>query len=128
MKNIISITIILLLCFLSLVSNAQTENNTTPIKKYELQIPSKIESFLIKEFGLSSTGTIQVIGKYQLTHDCKLGKENDNIIHVIQQDLFGGRLFWSCLVNLTQEKVQVLYRCQEPDDFGFVISIDKKNS
>jgi hypothetical protein len=126
MRNMISTTMIVLLCVLSLHCNVQPKKDITPIKKPELQIPQKIESFLIKEFGLSSTGAIHVIGNYHLTHDCKLGKENDKIIHVIQKDLFGSRLFWSCLVNLTQEKVQVLYRCQKPDDFGVMISIDKK--
>lgn len=78
------------------------------------------------KLGLSSTGTVKVIGKYHLTEDCKLGKKSDEVLHVIQQDLFGNRLFWSCLVNLTQERIQILYHCNKPDDFGIIMAIEKE--
>lgn len=130
MRIVISFAMMLLLCSCSTHRTSQAEKVGDPreMMRPESQIPQKIESFLMMTLGMSSTGSIQVIGTYRLTDDCKLGKKTDEVIHVIQQDLFSGRLFWSCLVNLTQEKVQVLYRCQKPDDFGTVITIDREDS
>jgi len=129
---------ITLLCFIAVscgssphdsISSADTpETMLAHPTKTEYQLPSDTESFLVTELGLSSTGAIQVIGSYRLTGDSELGKEQDEILHVIQKDLFGDRLFWSCLVNLTRERVQVLYRCQKPDEFGAILSINEKSS
>lgn len=111
--------------FFAVHSNAQIKLLITPQKKTNVQIPEKIKSFIVKKLGLSSTGSMQIIGSYRLTQDCKLGKDKDKIVHLIQKDLFGARLFWSCLINVTSGKVQVLYRCQKPDDFGTIINITK---
>ena len=105
----------------------QEEQNVV-LKVRGKEIPEGIESFLIGKLGLSSTGSLQVIGNYLLTHDSKLGVKSDKVMHIIQQDLLGGRLFWSCLVNVTQSKVQILYRCQAPDKFGTITTIDKEDS
>lgn len=101
-------------------------NQPLALKRTDLYVPEKVKSSVIKKLGLSSTGEIKVIGKYRLTQDCDLGKENDEIVHLIQKDLFGKRLFWSCLVNITRGKIQVLYRCQKPDNFGTMIIIAKE--
>lgn len=129
MKIMVSFAMMLMLCSCSTHGTAQPENTSTPItvNKPEIEISKKIESFVVMKLGLSSTGSIKAIGKYRLTQDCKLGKKTDEIIHLIQQDLFGGRLFWSCLVNESEGKVQVLYRCQAPDDFGTIMTIDKED-
>ncbi len=82
-----------------------------------------LKSTLIRKLGLSSTGFIKLIGKYHLTEKSKLGDKNDLIFHFIQQDLFGGRLFWSCLVNLNNGKMQVLYHVKDPDKYGKIIEI-----
>jgi len=97
-----------------------------PLAKPKIEVPEKIKNFLIKKLGLSSTGKIHAIGNYTLTNDCELGKKKDKIIHVIQKDLLDSRLFWSCLVNLTQRKVQILYRWQNPDSFGKILIINEK--
>ncbi len=86
-------------------------------------IPREVRDYLIKELGLSSTGNLALVGSYKLTENSKFGQKGDQIIHVIQQDLFGGRLFWSCLVNLTGNKIQILYRAGEPDKFGVIKTI-----
>lgn len=104
----------------------EEEKKASP-KTTKTKIPKKIKSFLMMKLGMSSTGSIQVVGNYSLTHDCKLGKKTDEVMHLIQQDQFGRRLFWSCLVNLTQEKVQVLYRREKPDDFGTIMTIDEED-
>ena len=124
------IQIYILIGILSISANvgSQTIDQSVQIKKPEVVIPKQIESFLIKEFGLSSTGTIKAIGKYHLTQNSKLGSEKDEIIHVIQQDLGGSRLFWSCLVNLNQGKVLVLYRSGDADKYGTIMMIKNDNS
>ena len=86
-------------------------------------IPREVRDYLIKELGLSSTGTLVLVGNYKLTENSKFGQKGDQVIHVIQQDLFGGRLFWSVLVNLTGNKIQILYRVGEPDKFGVIKTI-----
>lgn len=83
-------------------------------------IPVDVRNCLKKELGVSSTGILVLAGKFTLTEKSKLGQKGDQIIHVIQRDLFGGRLFWSCLVNLTENKIQILYQADVPDKFGIV--------
>ncbi len=126
MKRIIILIMLLGWLPVSALGDAENEKVDTSVKKPELVMPEQVRAFLTMKLGLSSTGTIKVIGKYHLTDDCNLGKKSDEVLHVIQQDLFGDRLFWSCLVNLTQERIQVLYRCQEPDDSGTIIAIKKE--
>jgi len=126
MKYIISIIVIFMWFSVPAICRADSKERIQPLAKPKIEVPEKIETYLIKKLGLSSTGKIQVIGKYNLTDDCKLGKKQDEIIHVIQKDLLGGRLVWSCLVNLTQGRVQVLYRCQNSDSFGKILIINEK--
>ena len=130
MKVMVSLAVMLMLCSCSTRGTAQPERTSNPlaVNEPEIEIPQKIEMFVAMKLGLSSTGTIKAIGKYYLTQDCELGKKADEIIHLVQQDLFGERLFWSCLVNEREGKVQVLYRCQEPDGFGTIMTIDKEGS
>ncbi len=99
-----------------------TENITGTTKTLP-EIPVDIRNYLERELGVSSTGMLILIGKYKLTEKSKFGQKDDQVIHVIQQDLFGGRLFWSCLVNLTENKIQILYQATEPDKFGIIKSI-----
>jgi hypothetical protein len=130
MRIILSIPLMLILCSSSIRGTGQPEKTSAPIpvNRPVIEIPTNIESFVVMKLGLSSTGSIRAIGKYRLTQDCKLGKKSDEIIHLVQQDLFGELLFWSCLVNESGGKVQVLYRCQEPDGFGTIMTIDKEGS
>ena len=69
----------------------------------------RFESMLLVDFGLSSTGRIEAIGCYTLTHSDQLGNKGDRIFHFIQRDLMGSRLFWSYLINTDSMKVQKLY-------------------
>jgi hypothetical protein len=100
----------------------------TTAEQPKIEIPKHLDHYLKMELGYSSTGSIEVIGKYVLTAGNKLGNKDDKILHVIQKDLFGTRLWWSCLVNVTQSKIQILYRCQHPNDFGTIVEIEKKES
>lgn len=99
-----------------------TENITGTTKTLP-EIPVDIRNYLERELGVSSTGMLVLVGKYKLTEKSKFGQKGDHVIHVIQQDLFGGRLFWSCLVNLTENKIQILYQAGEPDKFSIIKSI-----
>jgi hypothetical protein len=130
MKVMVCLAVMFVLCSCSTRGTAQSEIVITPVavNTTEIEIPKRIESFAVLKLGLSSTGSIKAIGRYRLTRDCNLGKKSDEIIHLVQQDLFGGRLFWSCLVNESGSKVQVLYRCQEPDAFGTIMTMDKEDS
>jgi hypothetical protein len=105
MKTIIILILLLGWLPISTLGNAENQKVGATAEKTEVLVPGQVRSFLMMKLGLSSTGTIKVIGKYHLTDDCKLGKKSDEVLHVIQQDLFGDRLFWSCLVNLTQERI-----------------------
>ncbi len=68
----------------------------------------RISSYLYG-LGMSSTGSLQLIGVYRLTNPSEFGEKGDKVFHLLQQDLFGDRLFWSCLVNVDSEMTRVLY-------------------
>jgi len=134
MKIMTSFAVMHLLCSCATHDIPQFDKTDTTVtvnmpdierSKPDIEIPKKIEWFLMEKLGLSSTGSIKAIGKYCLTHDSNLGKETDTIIHIVQKDLFGSRLFWSCLVNEREGKIQVLYRCQNPDEFGTIMLIEE---
>jgi hypothetical protein len=78
----------------------------------------KIESEIAvgKRLGLSSTGTVQLIGVYH--HPVGNGDKAKPTrwFHLRQTDLFGGRLFWSILVNPEDETYRVLFRINEAGD------------
>ncbi|MBN1552414.1 hypothetical protein JW979_13150, partial [bacterium] len=84
MKTTIGLLIMLMFCSCSTQSNVQPERSSAlERKRPDSQIPKKIESFIIMKLGMSSTGSIQVVGNYRLTHDCKLGKKTDEVMHLI---------------------------------------------
>jgi hypothetical protein len=130
MKVVVTLAVMVMLCSCSTRNTIQPERTSAPItvSEPEIEIPKKIESFVMMKLGLSSTGSIKAIGTYRLRQDCKLGKKSDEIIHLVQQDLCGSRLCWSCLVNESGGKVQVLYHSQDPDGFGTIMTIDKEGS
>lgn len=120
--KLITKKVIILLSIVCFFSTTQACQKTVE----KLTVSTKIQNYLCGKFGLSSTGEIKVIGNYKLTQNSDLGKKSDEVIHLIQQDLFGDRLFWSCLLNVTQGKVQVLYLTSNPNDFGKIIEIKNK--
>ena len=60
--------------------------------------------------GISSTGSIELKKIYTLTHDEEIGKKGVRIGLLVQEDLFGGRLFWIQLVNLDTGRIRMLYQ------------------
>ena len=63
--------------------------------------------------GLSSTGKITVTNIYTLTHNEVIGDKGDKIALVIQEDLFGSRLFSIHIINLRTANTRKLYRTGE---------------
>ncbi|MCK5305897.1 MAG: hypothetical protein KAJ66_02080 [Candidatus Omnitrophica bacterium] len=122
-KKILSITFICLCLFITAANKtlAETKNEKSIIsygadkklevawKKIDNHTKKEIEHYLVIELGLSSTGHIELIGNYRLTEDDEFGKQRHQILHFIQKDLLGSRLFWSCLVNVDNYKVKILY-------------------
>lgn len=88
----------------------RTEVSDWPGKS--LDAKKRIRQYLYS-LGISSTGHVQLIGTYRLTEDSKFGEEGDLVFHFLQRDLFGARLFWSCLVNVDSELTSVLYDVQQ---------------
>jgi len=86
-------------------------------------VRSDIETYLLVRLGLSSTGTTSLIGVYSLSGHDALGPEGSKVLHFVQRDLFGERLFWSCLVNPQNRKVRILYQCADPDRYGSIETI-----
>lgn len=78
-------------------------------QKIDNDTKKKIEHYLMMELGLSSTGKIELIGNYILTSDDEFGKQGQQVLHFIQRDLFGSRLFWSCLINTDNYNTRLLY-------------------
>ena len=78
-------------------------------QKIDNDTKQKIEHYLMMELGLSSTGKIELIGNYSLTEDDDFGKQGQQVLHFIQRDLFGSRLFWSCLINVDNYNTRLLY-------------------
>jgi hypothetical protein len=78
-------------------------------EKIDSDTKQKIELYIVIELGLSSTGKIELIGNYRLTEDDEFGKLEQQVLHFIQRDLFGSRLFWSCLINVDNYNTKLLY-------------------
>ena len=90
-------------------SDNRSSNLKIAWEKIDEHTKQKIERYLVIELGLSSTGHIELIGDYKLTDDNGFGKEGQRILHFIQRDLFGSRLFWSCLINVKNNNTKILY-------------------
>ena len=84
-----------------------------------------IEKHLLTSYGLSSTGQIELSGVYRLTHSDAIGAKGDVVALFTQEDLFGDRLFWICLVNLTKQESRLLYRVGGKD-VGEVIRFQQR--
>jgi hypothetical protein len=56
--------------------------------------------------GLSSTGTVQLIGIYSQAKPKRL-------FHLRQIDQFGARLFWTILVNAEDETYRILFHIND---------------
>jgi hypothetical protein len=102
-----------LITFAPWPSLSESKNDQSLIEKkwneLDEEIRKRIQSILLMDLGLSSTGHIEAIGCYTLTRTNQLGKEGDRIFHFIQRDLMGSRLFWSCLINTDSMKIQKIY-------------------
>ena len=90
-------------------------------------VRKSIETYLLRHLGLSSTGSISLIGYYSVTGHDALGPEGSRVFHFIQRDLGGARLFWSCLANPQNRKVRILYQCGAPYRYGFIETIATEN-
>jgi hypothetical protein len=66
--------------------------------------------------GLSSTGKIKITNIYTLTHNEAIGNKGDKIALVVQEDLFGSRLFSIHVINLRTANTRQLYRTGEWKD------------
>jgi hypothetical protein len=76
-------------------------------------IRKKIESEIVGDrLGLSSTGTVQLIGVYNQPQGKDEAKPK-RLFHLRQTDLFGERLFWSILVNAEEETYRILFHVNE---------------
>ena len=93
---------------------------------------NQINRFLVLTLGLSSTGTIELIGVYNTISSSGFSEQNDLVLHFVQKDLFGDRLFWSCLLNMSNAKAKVIYHCgNEPldkPDFKQWRNLQEKNN
>jgi len=84
----------------------------TQWEKLSPEIRKDIEHFLLLRMGLSSTGTIQLIGVY----GAEIGQPSDKppaMYHFRQLDLLGSRLFWSVLVDPAKKQAHVLFHVNE---------------
>ena len=103
------------------VGDPRGQDGETLLKKWQQLSDSqrkKIESEIVvgKRLGLSSTGTVQLIGVYDQPQDNDRKTKPTRLFHLRQTDL-GGRLFWSILVNPEDEAFRILFRINEaPDD------------
>jgi hypothetical protein len=71
-----------------------------------------------RRLGLSSTGTVELIGVYT-RHAGNGGDTGTNrLFHLRQTDRFGSRLFWSALFDPADETFRVLYHIDTGDDEG----------
>jgi len=86
-------------------------DKTTLWEKLAPSQRKRIEDFLRMKLGLSSTGTIELIGSYKTIEEKDFSQHGDLIFHFIQKDLFGDRLFWSTLINSTNNKSLLIYHC-----------------
>ncbi len=86
-------------------------DKTTLWEKLAPSQRKRIEGFLRMKLGLSSTGTIELIGSYKTIEEKDFSQHGDLIFHFIQKDLFGDRLFWSTLINSTNNKSLLIYHC-----------------
>ena len=83
-----------------------------------VRIRKKIESEIVvgKRLGLSSTGTVQLIGIYDQPKGKGDKEKSKRLFHLRQTDLFGGRLFWSILVNAEDETYKILFHINDVGD------------
>lgn len=90
---------------------------------------NQINRFFLHNLGLSSTGTIELVGTYNTMLSSGFSKHNDLVLHFIQKDLFGDRLFWSCLLNMANGKAKVIYHCNHEslDKPGFKLWRNSQN-
>ena len=73
-----------------------------------------------RRLGLSSTGTVQLIGAYtQRTGNGDDGKPK-RFFHLRQTDLMGARLFWSVLLNPEDETFKILYHINPGKDSSWL--------
>ena len=86
-------------------------DKTTLWEKLAPSQRKRIEGFLRMKLGLSSTGTIELIGSYKTIEEKDFSQHGDLIFHFIQKDFFGDRLFWSTLINSTNNKSLLIYHC-----------------
>lgn len=82
------------------------------------RIRKKIASEIVagKRLGLSSTGTVQLIGVYNHLEGKGDKAKPKRLFHLRQTDLFGSRLFWSILVNAEDQTYRILFHINEVDD------------
>ena len=92
-------------------ANQELLKSTTLWEKLAPSQRKRIEGFLLLKLGLSSTGTIELIGSYRTIEEKDFSQHGDLVFHFIQKDLFGGRLFWSTLINSTNNKSLLIYHC-----------------
>jgi hypothetical protein len=71
----------------------------------------QIESHLVAGLGLSSTGSINLLGIFNIagTGDSK----NSRVLQFQQVDLFGSRLFWTALIDPDVLTSRVIYHIDE---------------
>ncbi len=119
MRSRAQLSVLAFVCLFAFVTRAQsfeviTFDSTPRQSKQQLVsswhgVPAKkrsaIESYLLIGLGLSSTGTVQLIGVYRET-------ENP-LLHFQHLDLHGARLVWSVLVDPTNMSARVIYHQDE---------------
>lgn len=76
-------------------------------QKLDAKTRREIETFLVMRLGLSSTGSIRLIGVYRQIDGKDAGDKT--LFHFQQLDLMGTRLFWSALVDPDAATALVLY-------------------
>jgi hypothetical protein len=82
------------------------------------EIRRRIESeiFVGNRLGLSSTGTVQLIGVYHQPEVKGDEAKPKRLFQLRQTDLFGERLFWSILVNPEEGTYRILFHANEAGD------------
>jgi hypothetical protein len=100
-------------------SNLQSESL---LKERWMAVPAtarqKIEDHLMRKLGLSSTGSVRLIGVYTSQGD------RAAVFHLQQLDLFDQRLFWSVLVDPKAMEARVLFDIGERSVTGSWVRLD----
>lgn len=90
------------------------------------ELPEELRKRIVSEvvagrrLGLSSTGTVELIGVYSQLPGNGDRTKPKRLFHLRQTDLFGGRLFWSVLLDPENETFKILYHINQRNDSSWL--------